>query len=697
MPPELLRDLTSKIEELTRAVGSLDEQYRQSETRSSKKEKRNRGKTRKETGRTESGFVERLLPENLSRFYRKEKERSKPAAIFGAIGIGLSATSKALFRLETALFSTQRVLKTTLGSTSSAFLGSIVSSFKSAFGGIRITRGENIQARSAFSDQFGKILSNDAAVAFAREAKKYGIDPIVRAAASRSFLDTGSRKNAVMVERRFIKTFQESGLRASSALEFAARSANLIAIAGTKYANELARAAANAQIIGVELKTTEDFADSIVGDFEGALERMSELRALGFEIDVNQMMRSAAVGDPESFRKEISTQLSKNANLLDDLQTNRFLRLAIEKDLGMSISDVKRLAGVEQPGYETQIEKDADKTGITGSISKLSVVVAGIATIVVLLTGALRTFVSTIAKSSSNILTGMAKVSPAASHLSTTMKTAASTVNRLGAVTRTTSPAVSKLSTATSSATVALRTFARTLSTHPGAIPYASAGLYSSRTANTIPKGKSAKAPVVAPRGKMGMGGAAASLGIGLAAMGGMMAVDHMGIENQFLYNALQMGLFGASMGALFGVKGALVGGLAGAGIGLGMAGLSKLKMGSGMAAGGLVQGPGSSTGDNILTPLSNGEYVINARATNSYGTDFLDSINSRSYGEMSDRQVNVNDKFETLSNSIIEINSKLPNMIADAMRGIKIEMDGNSVGRIVSNSFTPIERYSAL
>jgi TP901 family phage tail tape measure protein len=47
-------------------------------------------------------------------------------------------------------------------------------------------------------------------------------------------------------------------------------------------------------------------------------------------------------------------------------------------------------------------------------------------------------------------------------------------------------------------------------------------------------------------------------------------------------------------------------------------------------ASGGLISGPGTSTSDSIPTMLSNGEYVIQAKAVSSYGVDFMNAINQQ-------------------------------------------------------------------
>ena len=47
-----------------------------------------------------------------------------------------------------------------------------------------------------------------------------------------------------------------------------------------------------------------------------------------------------------------------------------------------------------------------------------------------------------------------------------------------------------------------------------------------------------------------------------------------------------------------------------------------------GMATGGFVSGPGSSTSDSVPAMLSNGEYVLNASAVRKFGVGFLDAMN---------------------------------------------------------------------
>ncbi len=84
------------------------------------------------------------------------------------------------------------------------------------------------------------------------------------------------------------------------------------------------------------------------------------------------------------------------------------------------------------------------------------------------------------------------------------------------------------------------------------------------------------------------------------------------GVISSLAKAAIQAAIFGTGpLGSIFGGKG-----------------IGSLIFGGGKAAGGMVHGPGTGTSDSILTPLSNGEYIVNARAT-ARNRHLLDAINS--------------------------------------------------------------------
>jgi hypothetical protein len=74
-------------------------------------------------------------------------------------------------------------------------------------------------------------------------------------------------------------------------------------------------------------------------------------------------------------------------------------------------------------------------------------------------------------------------------------------------------------------------------------------------------------------------------------------------------------------------------------------------------ATGGYISGPGSTTSDSIPAMLSNGEYVVNARAVQSMGVPMLDRINRMAAGGLATRyDIPMGNKF-----SVGNINSIVP------------------------------------
>jgi hypothetical protein len=292
--------------------------------------------------------------------------QSSPAGKMLYLGQALSSTGRSLTDLRDKIYALQNQLGTTFAtavdSGTAAFTNQITSLFTA---GPALSFKDSIDAINAFQKEFGTLLSRGAAADIAKGAKQFGTDINTFVRAQRAFLvgPTGLG-NQAKLQQQFITQFRAAGLTANQALTFAANNANLVAIAGVKYADALARAAANATKIGVSLDKTEQFADTLVGDFEGGLERISELRAMGVEVDFNELARVAGTGTPEEVFDELSRQLGGNNALLEEVQRNRFLKVAIERDLGLNIADVQRLAAGPGglPGEETKPEETENGT-----------------------------------------------------------------------------------------------------------------------------------------------------------------------------------------------------------------------------------------------------------------------------------------------------------------------------------------------
>lgn len=278
-------------------------------------------------------------------------------------------TGNALRGLQDKIYALQKELGVTFGTAVQTGAGAMLNQVTSLFSeGPALSFQDTINAVNAYQKEFGTLLTRGAAQEFAKEAKKFGTDINTYAKAQRSFLTSGVQ--AANTQQKFITQFKAAGLTANQAFEFAAQNADLVAIAGNKYADSLARAAANATKIGVSLSKTEQFADNLVGDFEGGIEKFSELQAMGFSFDINKLMETSATGTAEDIQKELGSQLAGNQAMLKELQRNRFARIQLQQATGLGMADIEKLAGVATlPTAETKKE-EGPEGGLLQTLTK---------------------------------------------------------------------------------------------------------------------------------------------------------------------------------------------------------------------------------------------------------------------------------------------------------------------------------------
>lgn len=364
-----LTKLPSEIQGLTSEVKQLESEIKKNDAALAKLPVEIQGLT----------FTAQRLSDNM-----EQKERDIRNLKLKSLSDTLTQVGQALIQLREKIYSLQQELGTTFGTAISVGAGALVNRVTSFFsGGPILSFQETIDTVNAFQKEFGGILTRGEAQKIAQASKSLGVSADIFLKAQRNFLVVGGN----VTKNTFIGQFRAAGLTAANALQFAAQNANLVAIAGAKYANELARAAANAQRIGVGLDKTEALADGIVGDFEGALERFSELRAMGVEVDFNKLAAVAGTGTPQEVLSELQGQLGGNQKLLEELQRNRFLKVALERDLGLNVEDITKLAAGEQAKAPEQTQEEKDRTVRDQILERVGTVVKGIGSLIAAFVG----------------------------------------------------------------------------------------------------------------------------------------------------------------------------------------------------------------------------------------------------------------------------------------------------------------------
>jgi hypothetical protein len=575
--------------------------------------------------------------------------------------------SAVMLQLVNSIYKTQQDLTVQMGTATDVLFDaqmSVIKSYIPFTGGPILNRDEIVNAFASFKKEFGTILSSEEAVRIAEESKRLGVSSDTYVKARRAFLGTGV--NAEAVRMRAMSEFAKNGLSAGQALQFAADNADLLAVAGEKYSDSLFRAAAESKKIGVNLRDIEKFANSVVGDFEGSLENFAELSALGVELDFNKLAQVSATGTTDEIKDVLSQQLSMSGITGEELQRNRQVRLALTQTTGFDEATILRLAGVsQQPTEQTVEEKQVTLlSSMSENIAKiaqiLAVVLGGVA-------GGLAGFAAggPIGAAIGAIAGGYGATKFATGGL--VRGTGTSTSDSIPAMLSDgeyvlNAEATRKIGVGTLST---LNTTASLGGSPPrggvggGLVPPAIAGTKIPLTPPAVGGAALVAAPGLVPPAIAGTKIPLTPPAVGGAALGAAALVAAPGL---------------AVLGGL-----SSVGSLVGRALGLIPTTEGQGTVGKGKAAGGLITGPGTSTSDNILTPSSPGEFVVNAKATQAYGSDMLNKINTGTYTP--EKQIVTNNtKIDTT-----RLEEKLDKLI-NRLSGMKVEMNGYEVGHVSFN-----------
>jgi hypothetical protein len=211
--------------------------------------------------------------------------------------------------------------------------------------------------QESFQEQFGGILDPEAAKRLTQEAIKMGVTSQQLATARRVFMTStmGNLSQANAQVNKFIGEFKAKGLTAKDAMMAISQNSELLARNGTRFAASFARAAADAKKIGIDLGKISQVGDNIIDDFEGFLESQASLGAMGFGFDSNRLAQIAATGDDAALFNELRSQLANTGK--DITKLSRPDRLELEKGLGISISELQRLAGPTVGSGEKTVEQ----------------------------------------------------------------------------------------------------------------------------------------------------------------------------------------------------------------------------------------------------------------------------------------------------------------------------------------------------
>jgi hypothetical protein len=336
-------------------------------------------------------------------------------------------------------------------------------------------------------------------------------------------------------EKQF-DSFRKASGRAGLTSDQFATIVNKNSLSFMLYGQRFAKAAVEAERMGISLASVQAAQESMVTNLDGTIDTIAQINQLGGQIDFGTLTRINEFQGPEATLKYLQATIPPA--LFQSASTRALL-----KGFGVPIEDLMKSANSAQASAADQIEQSmTESERATGVLTK----------------------------------------------------------------------ALGFLGSVTSRVTMILNGSFLGLALAAG---YAAKQLF-----NVKGDIKGALSEMIGPKAAMGariLGAGAGIAGVGMSAYQAYQAKkEGQSILPSVISGALSGAMAGFSMG---GPYGALIGAVLGGG-GTAIAG---------MARGGLVRGPGTATSDSILTPLSDGEFVINANATKAIGLDVLTALNS--------------------------------------------------------------------
>jgi hypothetical protein len=147
------------------------------------------------------------------------------------------------------------------------------------------------------------------------------------------------------------------------------------------YGNSFAKAAVNAERLGINLASVQAAQEGLVTNLDGTIDTVAQLNQLGANIDFGNLTRIAETEGPDALMAYVRATVP--ANLMQSASTR-----ALFKQLGISVEDYIKSGGAQQSAadqLEKRMTEAADKTsgatkfisGLGAAASKMSAILTG--------------------------------------------------------------------------------------------------------------------------------------------------------------------------------------------------------------------------------------------------------------------------------------------------------------------------------
>ena len=306
-----------------------------------------------------------------------KKERAKNDAMtkgtmkFQTLTAGITAATTAVVLMTEGL----RALGKSLGGVSEGqalaqVFGAVGESFQAAIKGEWLNPQAVLKVQGAIGQEFGQLISSDAAATMAKVATDYGVTTNQMAKLERTFQATA------MGSREALASFHSVGILGQTAATELATNAGAVARAGDNFNEFIRDGIVNAKKLGLEFSKMESTLTGFTMDFEGTVSGFSELRAVipGMATDFGQLLSTAMTGTTDEYIDQIRSSLL-GAGISSASQMNRQQAALLEKATGFSADQIDRILKGEDLTADVQIDLDekrnwllAAQMGLLGGI-----------------------------------------------------------------------------------------------------------------------------------------------------------------------------------------------------------------------------------------------------------------------------------------------------------------------------------------
>ena len=256
------------------------------------------------------------------------------------------------------------------GQAASQLFGAVGESFQAAIKGEWLNPQAGLKVQGAVGQEFGQLLTSDAAATLAKVATDFGITTNQMAKLERTFQATS------MDSRTALDSFAQVGILGQTAATELAANAGAVARAGDNFNEFIRDGIKNAKQLGLEFSKMESTLTGFTMDFEGTVSGFSELRAVipGMATDFGQLLSTAMTGTTDEYIDQIKSSLL-GAGISDASQMNRQQAALLEKATGFSADQINRILNGQDVNADMQVDLDkkrnwllAAQMGLLGGI-----------------------------------------------------------------------------------------------------------------------------------------------------------------------------------------------------------------------------------------------------------------------------------------------------------------------------------------